>query len=88
MHNQQQHSQKLCWTDCQGKSTNIQGHVDRPESSEIQLRNGKGCLQLHAIPGCMRRMKGDQHVSLPPSLPLLQESREEVNLDREYIVKN
>ena len=42
-----------------GKSTNIQGHVDQPESSEIQLRNGKGCLQLHAIPGWMRRMKED-----------------------------
>ena len=63
---QQQHSLKLCWTEGKGKSTNIQGHVDRPESSKKQLRNGKGCLQLHAIPGCMRRMKGDQHVSLPP----------------------
>jgi len=65
---QQQHSLKLCWTEGKGKSTNIQGHVDRLESSEIQLRNGKGCLQLHAIPGFMRRMKGDQHVSLSPSL--------------------
>ena len=61
---QQQQSLKLCWKEGKGKSTNIQGHVDQPESSEIQLRNGKGCLQLHAIPGCMRR-----EINMSPSFP-------------------
>ena len=59
MATQQQHPLKLCWTKAKASLQTYRDMFDRPESSEIQLRNGKGCLQLHAIPGWMRRMKGN-----------------------------